>query len=187
MCLLLLEAGKKLNSIANSTIRCMDYGVQFKRKEQEVVVVRQAQQEGGKANLKVTSDYREVCKMSDSVNNPKHYTSHPSGVECIEIAETLPFNLGNALKYCWRAGKKLDEVEDVKKAVFYLRRQANSKLALQKETHSGSIKKELIQDNAILINNFDQELARIVAIICLKGNAELLDLADELEIKYGLK
>ena len=25
--------------------------------------------------------------MSDSVNNPKHYTSHPSGVECIEIAE----------------------------------------------------------------------------------------------------
>lgn len=125
--------------------------------------------------------------MNDNVNNPKHYCSHPSGVECIEIAEMLPFNLGNALKYLWRAGKKLDEVEDVKKAVFYLRRQANSKLALQKETHSGSIKKELIQDNAILINNFDQELARIVAIICLKGNAELLDLADELEIEYGLK
>ena len=53
--------------------------------------------------------------MNDNVNNPKHYTSHPSGVECIEIAEILPFNLGNALKYLWRAGKKLDEVEDIKK------------------------------------------------------------------------
>jgi len=55
---------------------------------------------------------------NDNVNNPKHYCSHQSGVECIEIAEMLPFNLGNALKYLWRAGKKLDEVEDVKKAVF---------------------------------------------------------------------
>lgn len=187
MCLLLQEAERKQSNIAKNTIRCTDYVAQCKRKVGEAVVVIQVRQEGDKANLKVTSDYREVCKMSDSVNNPKHYTSHPSGVECIEIAEMLPFNLGNALKYLWRAGKKLDEFEDVKKAVFYLRRQANSKLALQKETHSGSIKKELIQDNAILINNFDQELARIVAIICLKGNAELLDLADELEIKYGLK
>ena len=49
--------------------------------------------------------------MSDSVYNPKHYTSHPSGVECIEIAEMLPFNLGNALKYLWRAGKKLDDTQ----------------------------------------------------------------------------
>ena len=124
--------------------------------------------------------------MNDNVNNPKHYTSHPSGVECIEIAEMLPFNLGNALKYLWRAGKKLDEVEDIKKSVFYLRRQANSCFALQTRMSVASLQKELIENYAIKINKFDQELARIVAIICLKGNTELLDLADELESQYGL-
>ena len=29
----------------------------------------------------------------DSVNHPKHYTSHPSGVECIEITEHMNFNM----------------------------------------------------------------------------------------------
>ena len=46
--------------------------------------------------------------MSDPINHPEHYTSHPSGVECIEIAEHMNFCLGNALKYLWRAGLKSD-------------------------------------------------------------------------------
>lgn len=36
---------------------------------------------------------------NDAVNNPKHYTEHPSGVECIQITEHMGFNLGNAVKY----------------------------------------------------------------------------------------
>lgn len=35
--------------------------------------------------------------MADQVNNPKHYTSHPSGVECIQVTEHMGFNLGNAM------------------------------------------------------------------------------------------
>jgi hypothetical protein len=125
--------------------------------------------------------------MNDSVNNPKHYCSHPSGVECIEIAEMLPFNLGNALKYLWRAGRKLDEVEDIKKAVFYLRRQSSSCFALQTRMSVSSLQRELIENYTIKINKFDQELARIVIVICLKDDNTRLALADELEIKYGLK
>ena len=34
----------------------------------------------------------------DNVNHPEHYNSHLSGVECIDIAEHMTFNLGNALK-----------------------------------------------------------------------------------------
>lgn len=56
----------------------------------------------------------------DPVNHPSHYTSHPSGVECITIIRHMNFNLGNALKYIWRAGQKGDAVEDLRKAVFYL-------------------------------------------------------------------
>lgn len=56
----------------------------------------------------------------DNVNHPKHYNSHPSGVECITIARHMNFNLGNVLKYIWRADHKGATLEDLKKARFYL-------------------------------------------------------------------
>lgn len=55
--------------------------------------------------------------------NPKHYKDHPSGVECIVITEHFNFNLGNAIKYIWRAGLKTDLLEDLKKARWYLDRE----------------------------------------------------------------
>jgi len=59
----------------------------------------------------------------DMVNHPPHYTSHKSGVECIQITEHMGFNLGNCLKYVWRADLKNDAIEDLKKARFYLDRE----------------------------------------------------------------
>jgi hypothetical protein len=59
---------------------------------------------------------------SDSVNHPTHYTSHPSGVESITITEHMNFNLGNAMKYIWRADLK-HGLEDLKKAQFYIARE----------------------------------------------------------------
>ena len=61
--------------------------------------------------------------MRDSVNHPAHYTSHPSGVECIQITEHMNFCLGNAVKYLWRAGLKGNAVEDLRKAVWYIDRE----------------------------------------------------------------
>lgn len=59
--------------------------------------------------------------INDSVNHPKHYTIHPSGIECIEIARWFNFNLGSALKYIWRAGIKTNNpIEDLRKAIWYL-------------------------------------------------------------------
>lgn len=63
--------------------------------------------------------------MNDIVNHPVHYNSHPSGVECIEITEHMNYNLGNAIKYIWRAGQKGDQIEDLMKARFYLEREIN--------------------------------------------------------------
>ena len=62
------------------------------------------------------------------MNHPSHYTSDPSGVECIQITRHQNFNRGNAMKYIWRAGLKAKpgqtqlqaEIEDLKKARFYL-------------------------------------------------------------------
>ncbi len=61
--------------------------------------------------------------MSEKVNHPRHYTSHPSGVEAIDIVEPLTFNVGNAIKYVFRAGLKGDVAEDLRKALWYLRRE----------------------------------------------------------------
>lgn len=61
--------------------------------------------------------------MNDPVNHPVHYTDHPSGVECIQITEHMNFNLGNAIKYIWRAALKGNLVEDLKKAVWYINRE----------------------------------------------------------------
>ena len=65
---------------------------------------------------------------NDQVNHPKHYTSDPSGIECIDVTRHRNFNIGNAIKYLWRTGLKEDkdrkiidkQVEDLNKAVWYL-------------------------------------------------------------------
>lgn len=62
-------------------------------------------------------------KTGEAVHHPEHYTSHPSGHECIDIFEHMNFCLGNAVKYIWRADLKPDAVEDLEKAVWYLKRE----------------------------------------------------------------
>jgi len=61
--------------------------------------------------------------LNDNVNHPKHYTSHPSGVEVIQITEHLNFCLGNAVKYILRADLKDNRKQDLEKAVWYLNRE----------------------------------------------------------------
>lgn len=60
---------------------------------------------------------------NDPVNHPAHYTAHPSGVECITVTEWMSFNLGNAVKYIWRAGLKGYQIEDLEKAAWYINRE----------------------------------------------------------------
>lgn len=58
----------------------------------------------------------------EEVNHPKHYNDHPSGVECLTIVQAFNFNLGNVIKYVWRAGLKpgAETLKDLKKAKFYI-------------------------------------------------------------------
>jgi hypothetical protein len=63
--------------------------------------------------------------VSDQINHPPHYTSNPSGIECIDVVEHMNFNLGCAVKYIWRAGLKdgSDPITDLRKAVWYIQRE----------------------------------------------------------------
>ena len=78
--------------------------------------------------LKCFIERNDKEQKSDSVNHPAHYKSHPSGIECIEIARHHNFNIGNTIKYLWRAGLKSEEgmedndkqIEDLNKAIWYI-------------------------------------------------------------------
>lgn len=63
------------------------------------------------------------ASQADPVNHPRHYNTHPSGVECIQIVEHMGFCLGNAIKYLWRADEKGAPIEDLKKARWYIDRE----------------------------------------------------------------
>ena len=64
----------------------------------------------------------------EHVNHPKHYNSHPNGIECIDIIRHYVCDIANAIKYLWRAGLKAEmgmedaekEIEDLRKALWYI-------------------------------------------------------------------
>jgi len=68
-------------------------------------------------------------KESSNVEHPSHYMKE-SGYEVIDVIDAwrLDFDLGNAVKYIGRAGKKNPErvIEDLEKAVWYITHKINS-------------------------------------------------------------
>lgn len=63
----------------------------------------------------------EEQKM-DVVNHPVHYEKHKIVLEPIDIIETLPFSLGNVIKYIVRADDKGNKLQDLEKSRWYLKR-----------------------------------------------------------------
>ncbi|WP_217983818.1 DUF3310 domain-containing protein [Turicimonas muris] len=76
---------------------------------------------------------------TDIVNHPAHYESQAIVIQPIDLYEKLPFCLGNALKYVFRAGHKdgSSELEDLKKALWYLERYKKSSGALAMDEYEG--------------------------------------------------
>lgn len=62
------------------------------------------------------------AQPNDDISHPAHYTH--SAIECIEVTEQLSYNLGNAVKYVWRHKHKGAPAKDLRKAAWYLRREA---------------------------------------------------------------
>jgi hypothetical protein len=76
--------------------------------------------------FKPLSEWQDDKSAGDPVNHPPHYQGK---VECIDAIEAalgddgfIAFCRGNAMKYLYRAGRKGDSVEDLRKAAWYLDR-----------------------------------------------------------------
>lgn len=65
---------------------------------------------------------------NSAIDHPSHYTA--GGIETIDAIEAwgLGFNLGNAVKYISRAGKKdpAKTLEDLRKAAWYVAREISN-------------------------------------------------------------
>lgn len=71
---------------------------------------------------------KDESKPAEREIQHQDYYKTKSGLECIDVAQEFDFNLGNAIKYIWRAGKKFEQglstkdktVEDLQKAKIYI-------------------------------------------------------------------
>lgn len=75
-----------------------------------------------RVRAKMRAAYEAGQQKVDMVNHPPHYATDPSGVEAITVLRHRNYNIGNAMKYLWRAGAKSKETEiqDLEKAIFYI-------------------------------------------------------------------
>lgn len=129
--------------------------------------------------------------MNDAVNHPSHYTD--GKIEVIDFIEqkNLNFHRGNAVKYIARAGKKDSEkeVEDLRKAVWYLNREITR---LTGENPNAALISAVIEeveravDKARLDNEFDNTEGKWF----IDEGDFLADLDDEIDVvrrKYKVK
>ena len=81
----------------------------------------------------ITKETYDRIKEDENVSHPSHYTwlKEKCGIEVIDITRHLDFDLGNAIKYILRAGKKpiinkknIDNnkaaIQDLNKAIWYI-------------------------------------------------------------------
>lgn len=72
-------------------------------------------------------------RRMEAVDHPDHYNANPSGVEAIDVIEHMSFNVGNAVKYLWRADHKGAPIEDLRKAEWYILREIKRRTRKPKE------------------------------------------------------
>lgn len=89
----------------------------------------------------------------ENVIHPKHYNGHPAGIECIDVIRHYTCDIGNAIKYLWRAGLKPEmglsaaqkEIEDLRKAVFYIEDYAASRPLTYRPTTALNVSLEIVR------------------------------------------
>lgn len=71
---------------------------------------------------------RKIDKpKNDPVNHPHHYTNSLAtcecgkSIECIDVTRHYDFNIGNAIKYLWRCDLKGNSIQDLEKAIWYIK------------------------------------------------------------------
>ena len=98
-----------------------------------------------KRNVDTLTDIADaIHSIDDSIHHPKHYTSDDCGVEAIEVTSLLPACISNAVKYVWRCGKKDEDLQELKKALWYINYSIDNDLPSSIEGLSDSLEYEAL-------------------------------------------
>lgn len=96
--------------------------------------------------------------MTEQVNHPKHYNTHPSGIEAIELCQRLPFNVGTAIKYLFRWRDKENPEQDLRKAIWYFRQQDQLDASWTLEDYPRAMIDQLVKHDVGLLTKVLKEL-----------------------------
>ena len=72
--------------------------------------------------MEIVMNTKKKSSQKEQVNHPDHYNWLPD-IECSDVADHFNFNLGNVIKYVWRAGYKDALLQELKKARWYINRE----------------------------------------------------------------
>jgi len=77
---------------------------------------------GEEERVEITDELRAMFEQQS-----QQVLKHPSGVECIEVARHMSFNLGNVMNHIWNDGLPGHEVglDSLKQAQWYLQDEIN--------------------------------------------------------------
>lgn len=120
----------------------------------------------------------------DPVDHPFHYTSHPSGVEVIEVVQDMGFCLGNAWKYLARHRLKGRPIQDLEKALWYLQRELRLRRGVDRgdDDHELTIREFITGETDDDVRAIYRLLARADFMISLAGTDELTEAIERLKI-----
>lgn len=115
------------------------------------------------------------------VDHPAHYNNHPSGVECIDVIESLGLNVGTAVKYVWRIGLKTSEhpAKDADKAIWYFERGRRGKHSTYSLTANDVARWDLV-----ITHEPDELLRRLYAAVRRHDLGEACFAAKDLRKRY---
>ena len=91
----------------------------------EMIAERKAMGGGVDIGERIAAEVDRVIARSlvdPSRRGPSHYTWHPSGLQPKDFVGEFPYNIGTAMAYEWRAGRKegVDVLDDLRKAIRHL-------------------------------------------------------------------
>lgn len=115
---------------------------------------------------------------NDPVEHPAHYTSYPH--EVIELTEHLGFCLGNAVKYILRAPFKGNELQDLKKARWYIERIVESGNGFASEILINEEDFEMFHE---LVKTYKSEIVEHLVVAAMEENDGYADA----DVDYALE
>ena len=133
-----------------------------------------------KRDIVVNNAEESVHIVVDAIHHPKHYTSDDCGVEAIEVTSLLPACISNAVKYVWRCGKKDEDLQELKKALWYINYSIDNDLPTFVEGLSDSLEFQELVDK-VKSNWVSHKYMFIDAVYW--GNQETMKKALELMIQ----